>query len=93
MPQQIASNSEPSLLSALTIQLLEWIAARPRTYDETMAAWRTSCARMPVWEDAIDGGLIAVSYSDGVGMNGATVRLTDLGASVLAGGNLRPKSR
>jgi hypothetical protein len=34
---------------ALVMELLLWVAARPRTYGETMEAWRTSCPRMPVW--------------------------------------------
>jgi hypothetical protein len=69
--------------SALIVELLEWLAARPRTYGETMEAWRTSCPRMPVWEDARDGGLIQVVQSDGGGMNGSAVRLTALGRAVL----------
>ncbi len=77
--------SEPSVPSALMIELLEWIAARPRTYSETMEAWRTSCPRMPVWEDAIDGGLIQVLYSHGVNMNESAVKLTPLGRAVLGG--------
>ena len=45
---------------ALVLQLLEWVAARPRTYRDTMEAWRTSCPRMPVWEDALANGLVTV---------------------------------
>jgi hypothetical protein len=67
------------------LELLAWIAARPRTYGETMEAWRTSCPRMPTWEDAIDGGLIQVLRSVGVGMNESAVRLTPLGQAVLTG--------
>jgi hypothetical protein len=37
---------------ALTIELLNWVAERPRTYGETMAARRTACPRMPIREDA-----------------------------------------
>ncbi len=62
----------------LTLQLLEWLAARPRGYGETMEAWRTSCPRMPVWEDAIADGLVeTVAGSDGRG--GRRVRLTEAG--------------
>jgi hypothetical protein len=46
--------------TALVMELLAWIAARPRTYGETMEAWRTSCPRMPVWEDVVDNGLVAL---------------------------------
>lgn len=49
--------------SALTIQLLEWIADRPRTYAETLDAWRTSCPRLSIWEDALAAGLIDTDKS------------------------------
>ena len=39
-------------------QFLEWVAERPRTYHETMDAWRTSCPRISVWEDALHDGLV-----------------------------------
>ena len=42
----------------LLLQFLEWVANRPRTYDETMDAWRTSCPRISVWEDALIDGLV-----------------------------------
>ena len=43
---------------ALTRQMLEWIAARPRDYTEVMETWRTSCPQLSIWEDACIGGLI-----------------------------------
>ena len=42
----------------LILDLLEWIGPGQRPYAETMEAWRTSCPRLPVWEDATDLGLI-----------------------------------
>jgi hypothetical protein len=48
--------SEP--VEALILDLLEWLEPAPRPYAEVMDAWRTSCPRLPVWEDANDGGLI-----------------------------------
>jgi len=66
----------------LLLELLAWVAARPRTYAETMAAWRTSCPRMPVWEDATDAGLVAVT--GGGGMRDAAVTLTAAGRALLA---------
>jgi hypothetical protein len=44
--------------NALTLQLLEWIAARPRDRTEVMEMWRTSCPRLSIWEDACINGLI-----------------------------------
>jgi hypothetical protein len=69
-------------LDSLTVQLLAWIDARPRTYAETMAAWRTSCPRMPVWEDATSDGLVEV-VAVHAGMDAAVVRLTPAGRSML----------
>jgi D-3-phosphoglycerate dehydrogenase len=69
---------QPSPPSPLTLELLNWVAERPRTYDETMAAWRTSCPRMPIWEDASSGGLVTLLAGDGES-NAARVCLTPLG--------------
>lgn len=68
---------------ALVMDLLAWVAARPRTYRETMDAWRTSCPRMPVWEDAIDQGLVAVTANDG-SSGTHCVGLTAKGRALLA---------
>ena len=45
--------------TALVLDLVEWIAREPRTYADVMAAWRTSCPRLPVWEDALEQRLVA----------------------------------
>ena len=39
--------------SALTTQMLEWLDQEPRSYDETLDAWKTSCPRLSIWEDAL----------------------------------------
>jgi hypothetical protein len=77
-------SSESSVPSALLLELIAWVVARPRTYGETMEAWRTSCPRMPVWEDAVGAGLVEVLAGDGTGLSGATVRLTPSGHAWLA---------
>lgn len=43
----------------LILDLVAWVAAEPRPYAEVMEGWRTSCPRLPVWEDATDRGLLA----------------------------------
>jgi hypothetical protein len=43
---------------ALLRELLTWVSGRRRTYGETMEAWRTSCPRHSVWEDALIAGLV-----------------------------------
>ncbi len=45
-------------IDPLILDFLEWIAAGPKPYAEVMDAWRTSCPRLTVWEDAIDRGLV-----------------------------------
>jgi hypothetical protein len=50
---------------ALVVDLLTWVATTPRTYRETLEAWRTSCPRLPVWEDALENSLVAVVRCDG----------------------------
>lgn len=46
------------MTQALLLDLVEWVAAQPRFYRETMDAWRTSCPRLTIWEDAVAGGLV-----------------------------------
>ena len=43
---------------ALTRQLLEWIDGGRRTRAEVLEAWKTSCPRLSIWEDACIDGLI-----------------------------------
>ena len=47
-----------TVVEALILDLLAWLAARERSYEEVMDAWRTSCPKLPVWEDASDRGLV-----------------------------------
>ncbi len=44
----------------LLLQFLGWVETRPRSYGETMDAWRTSCPRLSIWEDAVGEGLVEV---------------------------------
>jgi hypothetical protein len=44
----------------LILDLLEWIAEEPRQYADVMEAWRTSCPKLPIWEDTLDAALVCV---------------------------------
>ena len=57
--------SEP--VDALVLDLLEWIGPRPRPYAEVMDAWRTSCPRLPVWEEANARGYLIRKHLPGIG--------------------------
>jgi len=48
----------PQSLDDLLLDLLEWLAVRPRPYLEVMEAWRTSCPQLAVWEAANERGLV-----------------------------------
>ena len=52
-------------VEVLILDLLEWLSRKDRTYEETMDAWRTSCPKLPVWEDATDRGLVSVECKNG----------------------------
>jgi len=52
------SGSPSDPVEALILDFIEWLAATPRDYAETMAAWRTSCPRLPVWEEAVERGFV-----------------------------------
>jgi len=51
----------------LILDLLEWIGPTARPYAEVMEAWRTSCPRLPVWEEANVRGFITREHRPGAG--------------------------
>jgi hypothetical protein len=46
--------------SPALLEFLDWVAVRPRTYEDALEAWRSNCPRHPVLDDAFTDGLIAV---------------------------------
>jgi D-3-phosphoglycerate dehydrogenase len=64
---------------SLILDLLEWVASGERSYEEVMDAWRTSCPRLPVWEDANDRGLVTQERVNGR----CRVRITTAGLDLL----------
>jgi hypothetical protein len=70
---------ESGTVDVLVLDLLEWLSSRDRSYEETMDAWRTSCPRLTVWEDANDRGLVRVEHCNGR----SAVRVTPAGIELL----------
>ncbi len=68
----MSAQTAPELLLR---ELLVWVGDRPRTYDDTIEAWRSSCPRHPVLDDAFTGRLLRV--------DGGAVFLTDRGRALL----------
>jgi hypothetical protein len=66
-------------VDSLILDLLEWIGPESRPYNEVMEAWRTSCPRLPVWEDATDRGFILRHRAPG----GPVVTVTPAGVQHL----------
>lgn len=71
----------PDPLDALILDLLEWIGPHARPYREVIEAWRTSCPRLPVWEEAHERGFLEHHYSQG---SEALVSVSARGAKFLA---------
>lgn len=76
-------------MRALVLDLVEWVAAQPRTYADVMDAWRTSCPRLTIWEDAVDRGLVGCQRRDGIG---TIVIVTPLGLAVLSSAGRLPST-
>jgi hypothetical protein len=74
---------------ALILDLVEWVSVQPRSYDDVMAAWRTSCPRLTIWEDAVDRKLLAREHRHGIG---AIVHITPAGQALLTAAGRWPKS-
>jgi hypothetical protein len=55
-------------VDALVTDLLEWIGPAARPYAEVIEAWRTSCPRLPVWEEANARGYIVCEHLAGTGV-------------------------
>ena len=68
-------------VESLLLDLLEWLGPGPRPYAETLEAWRTSCPRLPVWEEANERGFI--SRHRPVGDGGALVSVSVAGKEYL----------
>lgn len=67
-------------VDSLILDLLEWMGPDPRPYGEVLEAWRTSCPRLSVWEDANDHGFIARRHAPA---GGGLVSVSAAGAAHL----------
>jgi len=72
---------EKAAAAALTLQFLAFVADAERTYAETMEAWRSTCPRMPIWEDAVRDGLVQIQ--NGGAMKSSRIVLTMRGRAKL----------
>ena len=64
----------------LVLDFVEWVARERRAYSEVIGAWKTSCPRLTIWEDAADRGLVARETIAGLGL---VVCVTEAGEALL----------
>jgi hypothetical protein len=76
-PAAVQDRATEVSVTAPTVQLLAWLAESPRSYPETLEAWKTSCPRLAVWEDALADGLVHIDRG--------RVVLTPAGSELLQG--------
>ena len=70
-------------ISLLMLEFLTWVSSRRRNYDDAVEAWRTTCPRHTVWEDAFIDGLVQIE--NGSAQDQCEVTLTPLGRAILEG--------
>jgi len=70
-----------TVVDALLRDFLLWLEHEPRSYPDVMDAWRTSCPRLPVWEEANERGFVARRRADGEVM----IAVSHAGQGFLAG--------
>jgi hypothetical protein len=66
-----------------TIQFLAWVANRPRNYADVLEAWRSSCPRLSIWEDALGDRLVQCEQARGKPADECAVTLTAQGRAAL----------
>lgn len=68
-------------IQPLVRDLVAWVGPG-RPYAEVMDAWKTSCPRLPVWEEANSRGLLACARDAG---GTEWVHVTQAGRDLLRG--------
>ncbi len=69
----------------LTLQFLAWVGERPRSYGEAMEAWRSTCPRLSIWENAVRDRLVEFESGAESTMRERRVTLSKRGRALLAG--------
>jgi hypothetical protein len=67
-------------IDALLYDMLAWLARGAQPYADVMDAWRTSCPRLTVWEEAVERDLVEHARIDRIAM----VRITPEGRAFLS---------
>jgi hypothetical protein len=73
-----AARADP--LDPLVLDFVEWIAGEQRAYADVLDAWKTSCPRLTVWEDASERGFVIRVHVPG---RGVFIGVTEAGRAFL----------
>ena len=79
---------DDAVTESLILDLLECVASSERSYEEVIDAWRTSCPRLPVWEEANERRLVVREEVNGH----CIVRITSSGLALLEQRRPSPRS-
>lgn len=75
---------------SLLHDFLAWLAVESRPYSDVMDAWRTSCPRLSIWEDALAEGLVKTERGSGDLAGQIVVKLTPAGRALVEAGRDDP---
>lgn len=68
-------------IEPLVLDLVVWCASAPRAYTDVLDAWRTSCPRLSIWEEAVARGLVETRSA---GPQSLVVHVTAKGRELVA---------
>jgi hypothetical protein len=83
---RIEESAMPDPATLPMVQFLAWVASRPRTYGEVRQAWRSTCPRLTMWEDAVEDGLVRFDHEGERLTDRSRVSLTGRAQAMLADG-------
>jgi D-3-phosphoglycerate dehydrogenase len=64
MMSGLGNDRNDETVENLILDLVEWLARKGRSYQETIEAWRTSCPRLPEWEEATERGFVETASAN-----------------------------
>jgi hypothetical protein len=78
--EPVATAVATQTLDPLVLDFVEWVAGAHRSYADVLDAWKTSCPRLTVWEEASERGFVMRLY---VPRHGVFIGVTPAGRAYL----------
>jgi hypothetical protein len=80
LAEPVVSKVATDTLDPLVLDFVEWVAGEQRSYSDVLDAWKTSCPRLTVWEEASERGFVMRLY---VPRHGVFIGVTPAGRAFL----------